>query len=469
MFENIIGQAAANQLGEDLRSGRLAPSMLFFGPPASGKGSAGLELARALSCEDGAAAWNCPCPACARHRYLLHPDLLILGPRPFSAEIAASSAALAREPDSPAGFILFIRSVRKLLARFSPVLWEDDPRLGKLNSLLQSLEEDLDDFEILARDAAAGIRPGNGGAAENGAGRTASEDAGKLCASVLKNALRLEGEGLGETIPIARIRRAAYWSRLAPSGRRKTLLIENADRMQEGARNSLLKLLEEPPETISIVLTAPRREAILPTLLSRLRPYRFLKRNEDRELEVIRRVFRDKTPSPGDAGSLSVGAYLDGFLPQPDEKLRPLAAFFASSLARAALVAFKKKGLNEIPGPLASLGKYCAPIAEAAGFGRLLRAGDILPAVLAASGNFEGPSFPRFLRLVLSQVREALKEETGSPLYIAYNDIWRKYTAEAEAASGVWNQSPALALESLFYRLREGMVSAAAGLRPEKL
>jgi hypothetical protein len=36
-------------------------------------------------------------------------------------------------------------------------------------------------------------------------------------------------------------------------------------------------------------------------------------------------------------------------------------------------------------------------------------------------------------------------------------------------AAGVLNQNPALALESLFYRLKEGIVSAAAGLRPEKI
>ncbi|MDR2133653.1 MAG: DNA polymerase III [Treponema sp.] len=464
MFENIIAQDAAAQLGEDLRSGRLAPSMLFFGPPASGKGSAGLELARALSCENGAAAWDCACPACARHRRLLHPDLLTLGLRPFSAEIAASAAAFARDPGSPASSVLFIRSARKLLARFSPVLWEDDPKLGKLNPLLRSLEEELDDFESLA-GAAAEIREADGSAAEGGA----VSGAGKLCASILKNAVKLEDEGLGETIPIAWIRRAAFWSRLAPSGRRKTLLVENAGRMQEGARNSLLKLLEEPADTVSIILTAPRREAILPTLLSRLRPYRFLGRDEERELEVIRRVFRDKSPAPREAGAgISVGAYLDTFLPQPDGKLYPLAAFFTASLARAAAVSLKKRGVKEIPGPLVSLGKYCAPIAGAAGFERALDAGDVIAAVLAASGNFEARSFPRFLRLALSQIREAMKEETGAPLYIAYNDIWRKCAAEAEAASGVWNQSPALALESLFYRLKEGLVSAAAGVRPEK-
>ena len=49
MFDNIIEQGAVLQLQDDFHAHRLAPSMLFYGPPESGKGSAALELARVLS------------------------------------------------------------------------------------------------------------------------------------------------------------------------------------------------------------------------------------------------------------------------------------------------------------------------------------------------------------------------------------------------------------------------------------
>jgi DNA polymerase-3 subunit gamma/tau len=438
VFENIIAQGAALQLMDDIRSRRLAPSMLFFGPPASGKGSAALELARVLSCESGA-SWNCACPACARHRYLIHGDLLILGPRSFGAEIAAAKAAFLREPASAATRALFIRSLRKLQARFSPVLLEDDPRTGKLTSgglraLLQSLEEDIDEFEAVT------------------AGAENRDAAAKLGDSILKDAFKLEGEGMGDVIPIAHIRRAAYWARLAPNGRRKILLIENADCMLEGARNSLLKIIEEPPETVSIILTTVRREAIMPTLLSRLRPYRFLKRDDEREKEVIRRVFRDDADGP-------ISAYLDSFLPQPLEKLYPLAAFFIASLTRSAAVLLRKKGVDEIPAELAALGTYCGPIAGAAGFERTTSAGGTIGTVIAESGNFEARSFSRFLEAVLDLVSRIQKEGGVSPRSIAYNDIWLKHSTRAEAAAEVWHQSPALALESFFYRVREALAA----------
>ena len=453
MFENIIAQDAVLQLTDDVLSRRLAPSMLFFGPPGSGKGSAALELARVLSCQKQAdetapAPWNCACPACARHRYLINGDLLVLGPRAFAAQIAASRAAFAREPASPATRALFIRSLRKLLARFSPVLWEDEPKLGKISPLLQSLEEELDEFESLT-----------GKAAEAGSGGAPPE---KLTESMVKNACKLEDEGMAELIPIGQIRRAAYWGRLAPNGIRKTLVIENADRMREEARNSLLKILEEPPETLSIVLTCQRRESIMATILSRLRPYRFLKRNDDGEREVIRRVFRDSPPEASGCSAEAAGlisAYIDSFLPQSAEKLYPLAAFFIVSIARAVTLSRRKRGISEIPPELAALGVRYGPVADAAGFGKVLSAREVIALVLAESANFEARSFSRFLRLILDMVARSQRELASDPRFIAHNDIWRKHAAGAEAAAGVWNQNPALALEAFFYRLKEALAA----------
>ncbi|MDR2479136.1 MAG: DNA polymerase III [Treponema sp.] len=471
MFDNIIQQGAAAQLGEDIISGRLAPSMLFFGPPASGKGSTALEFARVLSCESlvnrprqagtravkpkDLAPWTCPCPSCIRHRALLHGDLAILGPRPFAAEIAASHAAYQREPSVPATGTLFIRSLRKLMARFAPAIWEYENRAGKLNPLavLESLENDIAEFEML-----------------NNSGSGAAENSGaleKLCDSLLKNAFRLSDEGMGDTIPIAQIRRAAYWSRLAPSGQRKTLLVENADRMRDEAKNSLLKLLEEPPETVSIILTVQRRELILPTILSRLRPYRFLRRAAEEEREIIRRVFRGlaaaRTDGPGmetgESGGQAglISAYLDSFLPQSTGKLYPLAAFFVASTARASVLLLKKKGRATIPAGLAALGSYSGPIAEAAGYGRAAAAKEVFAALLPESGNFEGGSFSRFIANILEIVSQSQRRSQDNPRWIAYNELWRRHAARAEAAAGVWNQNPALALEALFCRLKTEM------------
>jgi DNA polymerase-3 subunit gamma/tau len=457
VFENIIAQAAAGQLKADILSHRLAPSMLFFGPTASGKGSAAMELARSLSCEKGDALWNCPCPSCARHKALIHADLAMIGPRSFTAEIAASRAAFLRDTASTAGRSLFIRSIRKLLARFAPSVWEYEPKSNKLNPLplLHSLEEELDEFETMTVDLSSGD--------------TKHDALNKLTDSLVKNAVKLD-ECISEAVPIAQVRKAAYWARLSPSGKHKTLIIENADRMEEKARSALLKLLEEPPESISIILTALRREAVMPTILSRLRPYRFTARSQLEEKEILRRVFRDPrwtqegAPSE-EAGSPNasglIGTYLESFLPQPSDKLLPLAAFFVAAVARSAVVFQKSRGVAEIPEAVAALGSYCARIAESAGLERPVDAKETISSLLSQSSDFEGRSFPRFLALVLELVSWSLEQCASNPNVIACRETWRLRIREAYAAYSIWNQRPEAALESLFFRLREEAAGAA--------
>jgi DNA polymerase-3 subunit gamma/tau len=446
MFENIIAQAAADRLREDIRAGILAPSMLFHGPAASGKGTTALELGRVLSCDEKG-AWNCPCSGCARHKRLLHPDLLLMGRRAFAGEIAASASVLSRDPLH--GRLLLVRSVRKLLGRFSPVLWEGDKDLGRLNPLIQALEDDLEGLEA-------------------GGGETAS-----LGASIIKNALKLEAEGIAEFIPVAQIRRASYWGHLAPLGRRKLLVIENADRMKEESLNSLLKILEEPPERLTIVLCTTRREGILPTLLSRLRPYHFTRRDSPSEGELIRRVFRDKEAgtsvaegaAPGSApagrGPSGLEAYLDSFLPVNRDTLYPLAAFFVSSVALSTLDSFRRGGRGVLPDELVALGKHCAPIAASAGLGRpVADSKTIVDKVMTEARNFQIRSlFFSFLALALDLVSEALRPLEMGPRRIACLGLWKAHV-ETAAAAGSLNQSTALTLDRLAGDLSRALVDA---------
>jgi len=438
MFENIIGQGAVLQLRDDIMSGRFAPSMLFFGPGESGKGSASLELARVLSCEDKG-AWKCPCSSCERHRYLQHDDLLALGKRPFSSEIAAGSAAFLRNPSVLSSKILFYRSLRKLQLRFSPVLMENDPKMSKFASNVQSFEEKLNELWAFNSESFK------------------QETLEKLCASLIGDALVLENEGVSGNIPINQIRSVSWWARLAPSGKRKTLVIENAENMRDEARNSLLKLLEEPPPAVSIVLTAKRREAIMPTILSRLRPYRFLKRDSESEKEVIRLVFKDsRNENVSETKKSVLTEYLESFVVQNTGKLYPLAAWFIVSLARIAALSMKK--LNKKPaGITAALGERYAPVAETLKLERAVKSASVIKTVCAQSGNFEDDSFSPFMKICLDMLCDVTRS-SGSPQYITYNDIFKKHIGEAVSSVEILNIKEAIALESLFYNLKKAII-----------
>jgi DNA polymerase-3 subunit gamma/tau len=440
VFENLLGQSAAGRLIADIEGESLAPAMLFSGPPASGKGTEALELARVISCEAQGgslrAQWKCPCSSCTRHRLLVHPDLLCLGNKPFSAEIAASASSFLREASASAEAVssssrmLFIRSVRKLLMRFNPVLWEDDPKAGKISPLVNSLEEDIDDLAFLSEKSPADGSPVT-----------------KLTEEIIKGAFKLQSEGMSETIPIGQIRRAAFWSRLAPASGGKCLVIENAHRMQEEARNSLLKLLEEPPARLTVVLTAPRPLSLIPTILSRLRPYAFNSRGAEAEQEVIRRVFKAEGYKGG------IGLYLDSFLPVTSDALEALAAFFAASAAYRAALLSKRQG-RLLSSEVVLLGKFSAPKAEAAGLGRPKEdTAAVVNLIIEKAAKFEVRSlFSRFLSCLLEQVSISVRAADSMPS-VSFSQMWKQCSAWAETAAGIYNLRPPQVLEKLFIDL----------------
>ncbi len=77
-------------------------------------------------------------------------------------------------------------------------------------------------------------------------------------------------------ILIEQIRELIAGGAFAPTlGKNKVILIEDADLMGIPAQNAILKLLEEPPLSWTIVLIACQEEKLLPTILSRVVTLRF--------------------------------------------------------------------------------------------------------------------------------------------------------------------------------------------------
>jgi DNA polymerase III subunit delta' len=66
--------------------------------------------------------------------------------------------------------------------------------------------------------------------------------------------------------------RAAYF---APVARRRLFILDSAETMRWDYANIFLKILEEPPETATFILLAPRPDDLLPTIRSRTIAFRF--------------------------------------------------------------------------------------------------------------------------------------------------------------------------------------------------
>ena len=87
---------------------------------------------------------------------------------------------------------------------------------------------------------------------------------------------RTPAGGEHRAVIIDQVRDLKHDARYQPyEGKWKIFILEDAEQMRAEAANSLLKVLEEPPPGIVIILIAESTEALLPTLVSRCQLVRF--------------------------------------------------------------------------------------------------------------------------------------------------------------------------------------------------
>jgi DNA polymerase III subunit delta' len=68
------------------------------------------------------------------------------------------------------------------------------------------------------------------------------------------------------------VQRAAYFK---PEGRRRVFILDSADTMRWNDADLFLKILEEPPESATLILIAPTPDSLLPTIRSRCLQFHF--------------------------------------------------------------------------------------------------------------------------------------------------------------------------------------------------
>ena len=313
MLENLVGQAASKSIIQDIKTNKFPGAVLFAGNSCTGKLTAALEVARALSCNgDDKPHWLCECPSCLRHKALNCSNILLMGPRDCSLEISAAKDSFIksyRDNDShlKANRYLFLRSLRKLTLRFSGILWEGETNLSKLAPLMEKINENLELIDF-PRD----LPP--------------FDETVKICGELEADSLKLESDFLYDSIPVNQVRNMEQWACIKADEGKKTIIIENAERMQVSVRNALLKILEEPPADCVFILLTTQRNAIMQTILSRVRTYNFMERPLDVQQEVIQRVFHNNYFKG------EINEYLLTYLPVPATKLRENAKNFVKGI-----------------------------------------------------------------------------------------------------------------------------------------
>ncbi len=84
------------------------------------------------------------------------------------------------------------------------------------------------------------------------------------------------------------VQRAAYFQ---PMGRRRVFILEGADTMRWDVANVFLKILEEPPGSATLILTAPSPYSLLPTIVSRCLQFHFAPLPQ----ADVEKILQDKT------------------------------------------------------------------------------------------------------------------------------------------------------------------------------
>lgn len=313
MYENLVFQDVTKLLIKDINSNSLPGAILFSGEESSGKLSAALETSRILSCSNrGIKSFNCECTSCLQSKALTTNNLMLLGPRDCFLEIQAAKQSFLNAYKENASYLnatryLFLRSIRKLTLRFNPILWKGDSDLSKIAVLLDQINENLEllDFPRELPDFSA---------------------LEKLCDELVKDTTSLENSYLYASIPVSQIRNLEDWCRIKSEEGKKTIIIENADRMLESVRNALLKILEEPPADCIFILLTSKRNAIMQTILSRVRTYNFKNRLISEQQSVIKRVFHNEYFNG------SINDYLLTFLPVSPLQIKEVAKNFIGNI-----------------------------------------------------------------------------------------------------------------------------------------
>ncbi len=416
MFDNILFQdRAVRQLTSMVLQDRVPPVLLFAGPEASGKMTTALELARVLSCERHG-DWNCPCPQCARHRSLTHSDLLLFGPRDITQEPRVAADLYLRSP-SLSSWFAFVRSVRKLLRRFDPVLWEgEESKLSKSAPVVESIEELLQE---LSEKKDIGMTEKTRAAIEK----------------IVDNAAGLES-AIPDGIPVFMVRNMSTWATMSPVGRSKMVIIQNADTAGESARNAMLKILEEPPSTVRFVLTASRRATVIATILSRSQLIGFDHRTPQQSQAIVTRLFK-----------------LEEQVQDLGEFFRKRSAFSperADFHARLFLgILFAESVVAETSPPGGTIAEVITLAREAG-----LDLSSMLRALSEETGGFgnKNPafadSFLTFLRALTRVLRQISAEPAPSPALVMLIDRISKHIREMATHYRSLNRSPELMLEA---------------------
>lgn len=391
MFESVMPyrREAATLLSQQISSDSFPQAVLFAGSRYSGRLTLAMESARVLSCSNTGEA-NCACRSCIDFSWYAMDNVIAVGNRDHVTRIDAHLAEFLRLGTQESHKRL-VRALRLMLLQYHGAL------LGSTeskNSSTFNAAAYLDEFLLSSDDI---DRP----------------EGRKEYVRQLTDLLKplQSSRSRSGALSIAQVRALQEWTMQTSFGRQnRFILLEGVEQSTEGARNSLLKMLEEPPAHTYLFLLSEQPSRLLATILSRVQRHHVSPYSEGEKNRLLADLFFiDGAEHP------SVEEYFLSRAGIPCEKIRSLAKRYAqASGAREAI------GREE-------LDVMCTELDEPVRLGYFL-------------SEFQRSVREMFLCGTLAESRAARLVSVAG---------------EAEMKASVYNQSGRLMVETLHYRLLE--------------
>ena len=255
-----IQNKTASDILHSYSSGLLPQSLLFYGPKNSGRLTGAMDLSFFLTGNE-------------ENRDVLRSNSIIYLPfRELGGRIK-TALELFKTQKTRSARLFLIESVRLALMQYHPAL---SVSASSTSSQYFSLAGEIDEVLLRAEDN----RDYN------------DKEINEIVKSVercLDPRFLYCGKKNPSAVAIDQIRAVQeYFSQL---GEEKVVVFENVEDATDGAKNSLLKMLEEPEEKSHMILLSSNPQKLLETILSRVRKFQFPPLGEKKTATLIKEKF----------------------------------------------------------------------------------------------------------------------------------------------------------------------------------
>lgn len=261
-LDNLISsqRKCAEDIYKSYESGLLPQSLLFSGPRGSGRLTAAMDLSFILTGEE-------------RNRSVLRSRSIVFLPHREMGPRLSAAAKMFKEARNDSSRLFLLETLRLINMQYHPALLSSaSSSNGDSFAYCQEVEALLSSYEE-SRDYS-------------------DKEINELLKCVDKcNSPKYlyQGKRGPSLLSIDQVR--AIQDYFSTKGEEKIAVLEDVEDATEGARNSLLKLLEEPPENSHIILLSSNPQKMLQTILSRVRKFQFPPLGERGTAELIKRRF----------------------------------------------------------------------------------------------------------------------------------------------------------------------------------